>query len=155
MAAHFDLNVIVVGADKFTPAQQQQAHAALSRPRDPPAMAGTLIQGPSMPGVIAVRDPFGTSCAVRFLLLTHPDGDGGFHAGVYQSGGELMYQGHARSENVTESSATLSLFALDQPGVRPISLEISVGPDGVDLLGDRLSAMEVLTDPMEPTPVDS
>jgi hypothetical protein len=119
-----------------------------------PAMPGTLIQGPSMPGVIAVRDPFGTSCAVRFLLLTHPDGDGGFHAGVYQSGGELMYQGHARSENVTESSATLSLFALDQPGVRPISLEISVGPDGVDLLGDRLSAMEVLTDPMEPTPVD-
>jgi hypothetical protein len=119
-----------------------------------PNMPGTLIQGPCMPGVIAVRDPLATSCAVRFLLLTHPDGEGGFHAGVYQSGGELIYQGHAPSENVTDSSATLSLFALDQPGVRPIALEISVGPDGVELRGDRLSAKELLTDPMEPTPVD-
>lgn len=119
-----------------------------------PAMPAMLIQGPSMPGVIAVRDPLGTSCAIRFLLLTQPDGEGGFHAGVYQSGGELIYQGHASSKNVTENTATLSLFALDQPGVRPISLELSVGPDGVDLLGDRLSAMEFRTDQMEPTPVD-
>jgi hypothetical protein len=117
-----------------------------------PAMPGTLIQSPAMAGVIAVRDPFATGFAVRFLLLTHPDGTGGFHVGIYQAGGELMYQGHAQGENVAENSATLALFALDQPGVRPIALDISVGPGGVDLLGDRLSAMEVLTDPMEPTP---
>jgi hypothetical protein len=28
MAAHFDVNVIVVGADKFTPAQQQQVNGS-------------------------------------------------------------------------------------------------------------------------------
>ena len=117
-----------------------------------PTMPGSLIQGPAMVGVIAVRDPFATGCAVRFLLLTHPDGEGGFHVGIYQAGGELMYQGHALGENVTENSATLTLLALDQPGVRPIALDLSVGPGGVDLPGDRLSAMDVLNDPLEPTP---
>jgi len=95
-----------------------------------PSFPGALVQAPAMPGIVAVQDPLGTSCGVRFLLLTNPDGAGGFFAQVYQAGGELMYQGHALSENIGDSAATLSLFALDQPGLRPIALEVSIGPGG-------------------------
>lgn len=122
---------------------------------DPDIMPGfpaTLVQAPAMPGIITVQDPLGTSCGVRFLLLTQPDGAGGFFGQIYQAGGELMYQGHASAENISDSSATLSLFSLDQPGLRPIALEVSIGAGGMQLVGEGLSAIERMTDPMEPTP---
>jgi hypothetical protein len=43
MAAHFDLNVIVVGADKFTPAQQQQVNDSIQVMRSIYAPLGPTV----------------------------------------------------------------------------------------------------------------
>ena len=118
-----------------------------------PGFPATLTQAPAMPGVITVVDPSATSCAVRFLLLSQPDSEGGFHAGAYLPSGEQVYQGHAHAEDITADSATLPWFAIIRPGVRPISLNMTVGSAGVDLTGDRLSTIAVFSNLLEPTPV--
>jgi hypothetical protein len=118
-----------------------------------PGFPSTLTQAPAMPGVITVVDPSQTCCAVRFLLLSQPDGEGGFHAGAYLPSGEQVYQGHAHAEDITADSATLPWFALIRPAVRPISLNLTVGSAGVDLTGDRLSTIAVFGDLLEPEPV--
>jgi hypothetical protein len=122
-------------------------------PEIQPALPATLTQAPAMPGLIAIVDPSATSCAPRFLLLSQPDGEGGFFAGAYLPSGEQVYQGHAHSEDITAESATLSWFALNRPGVRPISLTITVGSAGLDLTGERLSTIAVFEDLLEPAPV--
>jgi hypothetical protein len=118
-----------------------------------PGLPGSLTQAPAMPAAIAVVDPFASGAAVRFVVLSHPDGEGGFYAGAYLPSGEKIYQGHAHSEDVAADSATLSWWAIDRPGVRPISLDLSVGSAGVGLTGDRLSTVEVFNDLLAPTPV--
>lgn len=118
-----------------------------------PGWPQTLTQSPAMPGAVLVVDPLATSAAVRLLLLSTPDGEGGFYTGAYLPSGELLYQGRARSENITADTATFSWWAISRPAVRPISLGLSVSSAGVELNGDRLSAITAYSDSLAPTEV--
>ncbi|UBV20990.1 hypothetical protein H8Z59_27985 [Mycolicibacterium fortuitum] len=118
-----------------------------------PGWPTTLTELPAMLGVILMVDPLTTTAAVRFLVLSTPDGEAGFYAGAYLPSGEPVYQGHARADNITADTATLSWWAIDRPGVRPISLDLSVGSAGIELAGDRLSAFDVYRDRLQPASV--
>jgi hypothetical protein len=116
------------------------------------ASPATLVQAPAMPAIIAVLHPLGGSCAVRFLLLTHPDGNGGFWVGAYLRNGTLVYQGHAKGENISEYEASFSLWAMDLPGARPIALEMKATSAGISLQADRVCAASPAREPLEPRP---
>lgn len=116
------------------------------------ASPNTLVQAPAMPAVIATVSPMGASAAVKYLVLTHPDGEGGFWLGAYLRNGTKIYQGHARAENITEMLASFSLWAMERPGVRPIALVIEAGATGIQLQSDQVTTMHPLREPLEPTP---
>ncbi|MET9735120.1 hypothetical protein ABZZ79_32105 [Streptomyces sp. NPDC006458] len=113
-------------------------------------MPDTFLQGPSLAGVITTLAPLGTNYSVRYLVLTWPDGTGGFHVMLCQPNGVQAYYGHAGSDEISEGTATFGLFTVDRPGACPISLTPSVNSSGVTLGGDRMSMTETVTDRLEP-----
>ncbi|MEU9497233.1 hypothetical protein [Streptomyces sp. NPDC048196] len=117
-------------------------------------MPDTFLQGPSLAGVVTTLAPLGTDYSVRYLVLTWPDGTGGFHVLLCQPDGVQVYYGHAHSDEITEGTATFGLFAVDRPGACPVSLTPSVTANGVTLGGDCLSMTGTVTDRLEPEPTD-
>lgn len=110
-----------------------------------------LLQGPTLAGVVLLLDPLGLGFSPRYLVFTWPDEEGGFHLALHQPDGTQMYYGHAESEEVTESEATVGLFsALDQPGVERTAITVSADPSGVTLGGDLVSATEISGERLEP-----
>ncbi|BDM69762.1 hypothetical protein HEK616_32490 [Streptomyces nigrescens] len=117
-------------------------------------MPDTFLQGPSLAGVVTTLAPLGTDYSVRYLVLTWPDGTGGFHVMLCQPNGAEAYFGHANSDEIANGTATFGLFAIDRPGACPISLTPSVTAGGVTLGGDCLSMTEIVTDRLEPEAAD-
>ncbi|MFJ8085694.1 hypothetical protein ACIQ6Y_34595 [Streptomyces sp. NPDC096205] len=113
-------------------------------------MPDTFLQGPSLAGVVTALAPLGTDYSVRYLVLTWPDGTGGFHVMLCQPDGVQAYYGHADSDEISDGTATFGLFTVDRPGACPISLTPSVSTSGVTLGGDLLSMTETVTDRLEP-----
>ncbi|WP_328876372.1 hypothetical protein OHT76_43575 [Streptomyces sp. NBC_00287] len=113
-------------------------------------MPDTFVRGPSLAGLITALAPLGTDYSVRYLVLTWPDGTGGFHVMLCQPDGVQAYYGHADSDEISDGTATFGLFTVDRPGACPISLTPSVSASGVVLGGDRLSMTETVTDRLEP-----
>ncbi|WP_406002885.1 hypothetical protein [Streptomyces sp. NBC_00829] len=117
-------------------------------------MPDTFLQGPSLAGVVTTLAPLGTDYSVRYLVLTWPDGTGGFHVMLCQPDGVQVYYGHADSDEIADGTAAFGLFAVDRPGACPVSLTPSVTASGVTLGGDCLSMTEIVTDRLEPEATD-
>ncbi|HET7121526.1 MAG TPA: hypothetical protein VFI17_09805 [Solirubrobacterales bacterium] len=111
----------------------------------------TLLRGPAMPGLLLHKHREGLGLSVRYLPITWPDEEGGFHLAVYEPDGAQVYYGHARGEEVNESEANVGVFfALNQPGVERLALNLSISSSGVTLTGELLAASEIATDRLEP-----
>ncbi len=98
-----------------------------------------LVQAPALAGLIAILDPFGVGYSVRQLVMTWPDGLGGFNAAICEPGGEQAYFG---TGTAADGQASLSLQSVAQPGAVPISVAIVVSPGGVTFT-QAVSAAEV------------
>ncbi|MEU5262933.1 hypothetical protein [Amycolatopsis sp. NPDC021455] len=120
---------------------------------DPDVLAAvpeTLLQAPALAGVVAVLDPSGTGFSVRYLILTQPDGGDGVHVTLYQPDGRPVFTGHPDGGEIDGGRISIPLFAVDRPGVAPISLTVEADTDGVRLAGDSVGATEIATDRLAP-----
>jgi len=86
------------------------------------------------------------------LVLTWPDGASGVNLGVFQPDGTQIYRGHATAGEISNVDASFPLFALDPPGVTPISLTVVVNANGISFTGDQASMATVGTDRLDPDP---
>jgi hypothetical protein len=67
---------------------------------------GRLTQLPALAGLVLLRDPDDVGYGVRYLVLTWPDDEGGFHVALHQPDGSQMYYGHAKGESVTARASS-------------------------------------------------
>jgi len=117
------------------------------------AIPSTLLQSPALAGVVVLLDSLGIGYSVRYLVLTWPDEEGGFHLALHHPDGTQMYYGHAEGEEITESEAPIGLFfALDRPGVERAAVTFFASSSGVTLGGDMVSATKISGDRLEPEP---
>jgi hypothetical protein len=114
------------------------------------AIPATLVNAPALAGIIALRDPLGTSYSTRYLALTWPDGGGGINLGIFQPDGAHIYRGHATGQDIGNSQVSFPLFALDPPGVTPISLMAVASVNGISFTGDQVSMAQIGTDRLDP-----
>lgn len=123
---------------------------------DPDVQEGipwTLKQSPLLSGLVMLLDPPGLGYSVRYLILTWPDGQGGFHVALHQPDGTQAYYGRARSESITDTEATVgSFFALARPGIERNAVSFVVSPTGVVVTGDQVAATEIAGDRLMPEP---
>ena len=112
----------------------------------------TLLNAPALTAIVALRDPFGSGYSTRWLVLTWPDGASGVNLGVFQPDGTQIYRGHATAGEISNVDASFPLFALDPPGVTPISLTVVVNANGISFTGDQASMATVGTDRLDPDP---
>jgi hypothetical protein len=116
------------------------------------ALPATLLDSPALAGTIALRDPLATSYSTRYLTLTWPDGAGGINLGIFQPDGAQIYRGHATGQDIGNSQVNFPLFALDPPGVTPISLTVVADVNGMSFTGDQVSMAQIGVDRLDPDP---
>lgn len=113
----------------------------------------TLVQAPAMPGLLLHKHREGLGLSVRYLPITWPDGEGGFHLAVYEPDGLQVYYGHAGNEEVNDTEANVgAFFALNRPGVERLALNLTISASGVSFTGELLAASEIVGDRLEPEP---
>jgi hypothetical protein len=120
-------------------------------PDEQDSAPGGLLQTPALAGIVVLLDSLGLDYSVRYLVLTWPDDEGGFHVALHQPDGAQAYYGHAKSEEMTDSEAPVSVFfALDRPGIARVAATFVIGSTGVTMGGDQLVSAEISGDRLVP-----
>ena len=89
---------------------------------------GRLLDGRALAGVVAVQETVETGgWDPKYVVLTHPKGNGEIEILIPTSRGQLSFAGSGR---VTESTVSFEIRAVPRPGAVPIELAGTLG-DGV------------------------
>lgn len=102
----------------------------------------TLLQSPALLALVAVLDPFHTTCSVGLLVFTRPDGAGGIRVTVHDPGGALLYAG---AGSVSDGSVLLGVQSVAAPGAVPVAISGTLTTSGFELT-EALSAAHVAPD---------
>jgi hypothetical protein len=128
---------------------QQMARRGIKSARGVTTKGSFDTLHPTLAGVVALLDPLGIGYSVRYLILTWPDGEGGFHVALHQPDGTLAYYGHAHQE-LLGGDEGFPLFTAAQPVCDAVALNVIATSSGVTLTADPVATTEIVDDRLVP-----